>query len=376
MSYHTASTSAKTAIVEDVWITPPDDPLVALTRKVLRAEIVDNVRNEKECLKVRLVHQRKHPKTQEWMDYDSFNLATLKAGSEVNLRLNCAETFHVHQELKRLFALAQAGVPKGEHDLEVVDSHEAVVVRGPASEILKKLLDTAGDELWTALKELDPHLFKATALLKLQELREQAVHDFRRHLKADDWDESKWQEFFEENTWIFGYGLSYRFLSTAQAQPNYGGTSVKGRGAQRGDFLMMTEAEKRITVLVEIKKPSTQLLSTKLYRNSVHMISGEMAGGVSQIQTNCRTWETQGATTPENTDLMAELGALTIQPKGILIIGQSSQLSNRVQRTSFELFRRNLHNPEVITFDELLERAAHLLLNERQHLTPEDDVPF
>ncbi len=56
------------------------------------------------------------------------------------------------------------------------------------------LLARAGDELWEALKQLQPHLFKATVLMKLHQLREQAVHDFGKHLKVTDWDEGDWQK--------------------------------------------------------------------------------------------------------------------------------------------------------------------------------------
>ena len=33
---------------------------------------------------------------------------------------------------------------------------------------------------------------------------------------------------------------------------------------------------------------------------------------------------------------------------------------------TFELFRRNLHNPEVLTFDELLGRAKYIVTHEAQ----------
>ena len=82
--------------------------------------------------------------------------------------------------------------------------------------------------------------------------------------------EGQWQQFFEANSWIFGYGLSYRFLSTLQTQPNYGGTTVSGSGGQRGDFLLASEAERRFTVLVEIKKPTSTLVGANEYRNKVH----------------------------------------------------------------------------------------------------------
>ena len=72
--------------------------------------------------------------------------------------------------------------------------------------------------------------------------------------------EAYWQNFFEENKWIFGYGLNYHILRQEQSQPSFGGTSVSGTGAQKGDFLVSTVGDISFTVLVEIKTPNTALL--------------------------------------------------------------------------------------------------------------------
>ena len=51
----------------------------------------------------------------------------------------------------------------------------------------------------------------------------------------------------------------------------------------------------------------------------------------------------------------------TIEPKGILIIGNTKELSGNESIIScFEGFRRNTTNPEIVTFDELFERAKFM----------------
>jgi len=100
---------------------------------------------------------------------------------------------------------------------------------------------------------------------------------------------------------------------------------------------------------------------------------------VSQLQTNCRTWETEGSRSSGNRELLERQACYTIQPKGILIIGHTGQLNEDAKRTTFDLFRRSLQNPEVITFDELLGRAEHLLLNEAKEMQPApepDEITF
>ncbi|HSU15888.1 Shedu immune nuclease family protein [Longimicrobium sp.] len=378
-SYRVESTSSRTARVEDIWLHLPENQDTARTRRILRVEIIDNPKNNEARVKACILHQRRHSSSSPWHDVDAFNLTQLKAGQEVRIQLDSAETLDLYRELERLYRLGEDGVPRGKRRLVVADEDEALIVKGPAREILEELHGSAGDQLWELLSDLNPNLFRAVALAKLHEIREQAVVEFEVHLTAGDWSESEWQNFFENNTWIFGYGLSYRFLSPVETQPHYGGTLVTGTGGQQGDFLAATEAEIRFTVLVEIKTPDSTLVGNQPYRNKVHLIGRELAGGVAQLQSNCRTWEIYGATNEENRGRLETTHSYTVMPKGILIIGHTRQLDTITKRTSFELFRRNLVNPEVITFDELLQRARHLLLTEEKRLDrvePEDDLPF
>ncbi len=48
---------------------------------------------------------------------------------------------------------------------------------------------------------------------------------------------------------------------------------------------------------------------------------------------------------------------MTVLPQGILVVGNTSELDNEDKIRSFELYRRNLRNPEIITYDELFARA-------------------
>lgn len=186
-------------------------------------------------------------------------------------------------------------------------------------------------------------------------------------------------DFFEENTWIFGYGLRYQILRVIQNQPNYGGVAVDGRGGQRGDFLTATEAETRFTCLVEIKKPTTELLQKKEYRNGTWGVSTELSGAVSQIQVNCAQWEITGARTEQNRERLADI--TTVSPKGIVIIGHTHELNNWDKRNSFERFRQEIRSPEIITYDELLERARYIVgipADEQlfEDVPREEDLPF
>lgn len=85
--------------------------------------------------------------------------------------------------------------------------------------------------------------------------------------------------------------------------------------------------------------------------------SNELTGAVSQIQVNCAQWETD-ARTERNREQLPRI--YTVSPKGIVVIGKTSELNNWDKRNSFERFRQELRCPEVLTYDELYERAKFI----------------
>jgi hypothetical protein len=181
-------------------------------------------------------------------------------------------------------------------------------------------------------------------------------------LTAQPNNESGWQKFFEENKWIFGYGLNYQILKQEQTQPHYGGTRVDGKGGQRGDYLTSTTGDIDFTVLVEIKTPGTPLLrGASEIRNGAWSLSNELTDAVSQIEANMATWDKHGSEQPDNRDDFASRGVHTVQPKGIIVIGTLDQLDNRNKRETFQRFRQSIHGIDILTFDELYARARFIV---------------
>ncbi|MBP1466238.1 DUF4263 domain-containing protein [Candidatus Chloroploca sp. M-50] len=364
--YDTESTSRDSARVDDIVITKPDEVEQGRTRRIMRPLLIDNARNKAASVKLTLMHQRRHSAKDPWEDADSFNLATLRAGQEVRLELSAGQTYRLYQALSDLYALSQDGVPQGQRRFIAVDGESGVVVNLQTPELVEYLLANDNPEFWEALNQLKPDVLTAVALKQQHERRSAALAEFKAQLAAEEWSEGNWQSFFEANTWIFGHGLAYQFLHSVTKQPAYGGVTVAGSGGQRGDFLLATAATIRFIVLVDIKKPQSELLTTRLYRNKVWGPSSELSGGAAQLQSNCRTWVIEGSRQDENRDLLHGEDIYTYEPKGILVIGNTRQLDDTNKRASFELFRRNLHNPEIITYDELLARAEYLVVHQEQ----------
>lgn len=186
--------------------------------------------------------------------------------------------------------------------------------------------------------------------------------------------ERVWQSFLEDNPWILGITLAGQLLtswSTERLEQVVAGFSVAGPG-KRTDALLRTNGAIRSLVFAEIKHHEAPLLG-KEYRTGSWAASQELTGGVSQLQqTVYRARHQIGERLRDLDEEGAETGEVTflVRPRSYLIIGDLAQLRgsggvNPDKHRSFELHRRNLYEPEIITFDELLARAEwHVSLAE------------
>jgi hypothetical protein len=183
--------------------------------------------------------------------------------------------------------------------------------------------------------------------------------------------EALWQKFFEKNTWFFGYGLGYLFLSTLddkKLENVVQGHSVASHG-KRVDALMKTRGLIASLCFVEIKTHATKLLADKPYRAGCWAPSEELVGAVAQVQGTVHgAVEQIGARFVGKDANGAPNGeeAFNFQPRSFLVIGSLSEFAgphgvNAEQYRSFELYRRNTAWPEIITFDELYERASYIV---------------
>ncbi|MGH9827300.1 MAG: Shedu immune nuclease family protein [Blastocatellia bacterium] len=283
-----------------------------------------------------------------------------------------AEIFTKNQAF--LPALVRSGVVQPEALRALLTDQDVVPMLLPLdrSRLLNSLVTEMGDSFWTVLEAAGasiPHLIAERAVA---EQRRQALIEFQANINSEEWIEHRWQEFFQTNTWIFGYGLAYHILGLIQEQPEVGGSDLSGSGAVVGDYLYATQGALRFTVLVEIKRPSSELVRDQHYRNRVPKLGEDMVGAVVQTQQQCYQWAIQGSRTEENREILEQQGIYTYEPKGIVVIGNTASLDTVEKRRTFEVYRRNVKNPEVLTFDELLERARFIVGNKDLEFAPGD----
>ena len=188
--------------------------------------------------------------------------------------------------------------------------------------------------------------------------------------KGCNGDEALWQMFFEKNPWIFGYGLNYIYVSgfnNEKLEQVVAGYSVFQRG-KRVDGLLRSRGVLSSLCFVEIKTHTTALLEDDPYRSGCWAASRKLAGAVAQIQGTVSA-ATQHVHKLVYKDVAGDPTgeeAYGYMPKSFLVVGSLSEFVtpngvNEDRHRSFELFRRNMTSPEVITFDELYERARFIV---------------
>lgn len=186
----------------------------------------------------------------------------------------------------------------------------------------------------------------------------------------DKREEIAWQHFFMKNPWIFGYGLDYRFLGILQKEAHISNISVAGKNVEIGDYLLGCS---RFTVLVEMKKPSSPLFGKDKYRSGCWCLSEDLVHAVSQILEQKASWQVKAeVNVSHNFDDKGDLiKQKTLDPKTILIIGNSNQYfgdseEQQIKARTFELFQRDSRNIDLITFDELYDRAKFIVNDEEE----------
>lgn len=265
-------------------------------------------------------------------------------------------------------------------------------VKIPLELALKKVEDQEGLNNDNVKKYLhkNPELIKSIIENEIEEgdlvalsYRKKQLEEFEFLLNSNNIQESDWQKFFEKNTWIFGYGLSYIFQTSLddkkieQVVHGYDFNSI----GKRVDGLLKTAGMINSLCFVEIKTHKTDLLNGKPYRKGCWAVSNELSGAVSQIQ-NTVSLATKNIY--DKIQIKDDTGNLTgeeifnFHPKSFLIIGKLDEFKNDYgvnsdQYRSFELFRKNVLSPEIITFDELYERAKYIV-SQNDKSTAKDDA--
>ncbi|QFU75932.1 DUF4263 domain-containing protein [Halioglobus maricola] len=185
-------------------------------------------------------------------------------------------------------------------------------------------------------------------LVTLEQLIEKYERMMQRRLS-----ESHWQNLLNQNPFILNLAFGYPIVKIHD-QASVGGRKLTGEGDKITDFLVKNSMTNNCAIF-EIKTPQTKLLNKTPYRESVYTPSKDVAGSVNQVLDQKYKFQKEIAMLKENTGIY-DMEAYATQC--VLIVGTVPE--DKEERKSFELFRRNSKDVEIVTFDELLNKLKDL----------------
>jgi hypothetical protein len=217
---------------------------------------------------------------------------------------------------------------------------------------LEKVIDLIPEEI--ASKKLVFQAEEKINFIKLKKITKEFEGLLKQSTDTKSFEE-KCQKFFTKNSWVLSNILSIP-VAILKDKAYVGGKDYTDKGGRIVDFLYRNELTKNVFI-IEIKTPLKKLIDSKIpYRKpDVFSLGKELTGGLVQIL-------------DQRDNLQKEFYKLSagkfeaFNPKLLLVIGKASSLKKE-QHKSFELFRNNLKDVEVVTFDELLERTKMVFGN-------------
>jgi hypothetical protein len=186
-------------------------------------------------------------------------------------------------------------------------------------------------------------------------------------------EECVWHHFLKTNPWILGLSVDIRFIREFYPETNSGIPDTAGKGSPEVDMTGIRD----YTVLIELKTSGTKIFTDKkknTSRANTWSFSDDFIDGVSQCLGQKFDWDknhiTKGLVDPVTKNILSQDEIRTVDPKTIFVIGNKEveipqnimNQENFWKRDTLERFRRNNRNIEIITYDELYERA-HFIAN-------------
>lgn len=165
--------------------------------------------------------------------------------------------------------------------------------------------------------------------------------------------EAVWQKLFTNNPFILSLAFGFPVM-LVQSQAYVGGGRIQGDGEKIADFLVKTKSTNNAAIF-EIKTPQTKLVRSRPFREGIHGPSSDLTDAINQIGDQINKLLMNIYSIKVNSKIF-DLESYSVQ--GVLIVGCTPAESD--EKKSLDLFRANIKNINILTFDELLEKLRQL----------------
>ena len=227
-----------------------------------------------------------------------------------------------------------------QNDPQELTDVEQDQVLGVMTKNVKSLAKARPDKLTSLRNDID--LVNLEMLIERYEKMIAARHN-----------ENIWQEFLNQNPFILSLAFGYPIIKVRD-RASVGGRKLSGTGEKVTDFLVKNSMTNN-TAIVEIKTPQTGLLNKLPYRDGVLVPSSKLSGAINQALDQKYQFQRAIAQIKESSGIH-DIASYSVNC--CLIIG--TMPDDEEQRKSFELFRGNSKDVEIVTFDELLQKSRDL----------------
>jgi len=304
-----------------------------------------------------ILRQKRTDKTEEWKDEQSIKLKELADFDGVKFEIPTEGVLKLFLGIKRLGAiLRQNGVEYGENHYTVVDPNSVIVTEANKVQYIKKILEAGyEEETWENIIQLNPDLATKLSYARIQIERKKILDELQERLKGD-FSETKnsdsWQSWISKNNWLFGVNYKHPI---EKAKVNLSGIMP--------DFLYPT-IDGFVDVL-EIKLPKDDVLVEDPSHPGAWKWSSITNSAIGQV-VNYLT-EIDRLRFENENEIQNETGneVMFLKPRAFILIGNSVDWEKR-KKEALRKLNYYLHNIEVITYKDLLDRGNQFIENNKK----------
>lgn len=168
--------------------------------------------------------------------------------------------------------------------------------------------------------------------------------------------EKQWQEFLKKNSWIFS-SIFAQPVILHKREAYVGGKNIDNQNGKFNDFLIKNNLSDNVSFL-EIKTHKTKLIENSSYRGEdVFSATKDLTGCIVQVLNQRDNFQKEFYSLKGKSKGGGNFE--TFNSKCVVLIGSTKDLDEN-QKYSFELFRSNSRDVEILTFDELQNKIESL----------------
>ena len=279
-------------------------------------------------------------------DFDDIRKTINRISNHGRTAMRTVKYASVHNLLALKIGLPEKDVAYGLSPIrqtltQVANDGEAVLSKGVQSE----LIDAVSKHVISFVEEQPDKIIRLQRdfeLVTLDRLIERFEANIGKSLK-----EQFWQKFLNENRFLLGITFGFPVIFV-QDEPSVGGHKLSGAGDNSTDYLIKNSLTHNVAI-IEIKKPTSPLLNKREYRQGIYSASGELSGAINQMIDQKHNLVSRFA------QKKVDRGIFDIESYSIhccLIIGKIPDTD--AEKRSFEFFRGNSKDVDIVTFDEML----------------------